>query len=516
MEIIVVGGGLAGMVSAREIAKRGHDVTILEASGRLGGKAGADMKGGRLVEHGYHVFPAWYPNVRKLLDEVGTKLVDFDRYHYLRVGEFPKVVTVRGPKDFAATVYNLTHGLLPWYQTILFYSFTLELMSKSLDDKRLLDRVSQVGLMRQAWYMTEEVAEMNQENLLKASAIPAYEMSAMTAKRIASYWIKQPSPFLSVLPGDLQTTYIEPIAKTVRAAGVKVELGKRVTAIHMTGKAVTSVQVDGEAAPRKADAFVIATPLEVTRNFIDGPVFEGDPALGNIHDLESRPMSALHVRLKKKLPGIKREHVFFHDGAFGLSFIDVSQIWEPEDGGSRDDQATVLSFIASNFSPLVGLSEADATKALMGEVMQYLPILPDDVDGTPVLNTNVSVPLFINTIGAWGNRPEPRTKIRNLYIAGDYVQNKIDLACMEGAVSTAILAAGALLEDQGERDVPTPDVPAEWPRALLLFGRAALFPARVTASVIARASALLSTPKATQTPLHAVLHRRKQKRKGNP
>ncbi|MEO8357585.1 MAG: hypothetical protein ABI621_16905 [Chloroflexota bacterium] len=40
-----------------------------------------------------------------------------------------------------------------------------------------------------------------QENVLKASAIPVYDLSAMTAKRIASYWIRQASPFLSILPG---------------------------------------------------------------------------------------------------------------------------------------------------------------------------------------------------------------------------------------------------------------------------------------------------------------------------
>lgn len=508
MKVIVVGGGLAGMISAREIASRGHDVLILEASARLGGKAGADMKDGRLVEHGYHVFPAWYPNVRKLLSEVGTKLVDFDRYHYLRAGQFPNFVTTRGPKDLSAIAYNLTHGLLPWYQTVLFFAFTLDLMSKSLSDKRLLDRVSQIGLMRQAWYITEEVAEMNQENLLKASAIPAYEMSAMTAKRIASYWIKQPSPFLSVLPGDLQTTYIDPIAKTVKDAGVTVELGKRVTAVNMDAGRVKSISVDGEAAPRQADAFILATPFEVTRKWVDGPVFAGDPALGNMHDLEARPMSALHVRLNRKLKDIPREHVFFHDGAFGLSFIDVSQIWEGEPN-------TVLSFIASNFTPLTALSEADATKALLGEIMQYLPITAADIDGTPVLNTNVTVPLFINTIGAWGNRPVPRTKISNLYIAGDFVQNKIDLACMEGAVSAAILAAGAFLEDQGEKDVPEPLVPAEWPRLLLLLGRAAMFPTVVTANLIARVSALVSNPPLVGTELRALLNRRKHSRKGS-
>ena len=41
---IVVGGGLAGMVAARELAVRGWRVTLLERSGRLGGK---EMGAGR-------------------------------------------------------------------------------------------------------------------------------------------------------------------------------------------------------------------------------------------------------------------------------------------------------------------------------------------------------------------------------------------------------------------------------------------------------------------------------------
>ena len=77
---VVVGGGLAGMVIARELALRRWRVVLLEKSNRLGGKAGADIKDGRLVEHGYRVFPKWYPNVRAIVDRIGVRLIDFDRY----------------------------------------------------------------------------------------------------------------------------------------------------------------------------------------------------------------------------------------------------------------------------------------------------------------------------------------------------------------------------------------------------------------------------------------------------
>jgi uncharacterized protein with NAD-binding domain and iron-sulfur cluster len=99
---IVVGGGLAGMVVARELALRGWRVTLLERSRRLGGKAGSDLKNGRLVEHGYHVFPQWYPNVRAILERIGMWLIDFDRYHFLLPGEYPQKITVLGPSGFSA------------------------------------------------------------------------------------------------------------------------------------------------------------------------------------------------------------------------------------------------------------------------------------------------------------------------------------------------------------------------------------------------------------------------------
>ena len=64
---IVVGGGLAGMTVARELALRGWRIKLLERSGRLGGKAGSDLRNGRMVEHGYHLFPQRYPNGRAIV-----------------------------------------------------------------------------------------------------------------------------------------------------------------------------------------------------------------------------------------------------------------------------------------------------------------------------------------------------------------------------------------------------------------------------------------------------------------
>ena len=123
-----------------------------------------------------------------------------------------------------------------------------------------------------------------------------------------------------------------------------------------------------------------------------------------------------------------------------------------------------------------GVSEQGAKDLLLEEISEYLPITPADTEHCE-LNPNTSVPLFINTIGAWPNRPGPKSKVKNPYLAGDFVKNAIDLACMEGAVSAALEAAGQILADHGEAGSrPVVRVPPVWPRVWMVSARILLIP----------------------------------------
>ena len=481
---IVVGGGLAGMVVSRELASRGWRVTLLERSQRLGGKAGSDLKNGRRVEHGYHVFPQWYPNVRRILERIGMKLVDFDRYHFLLPGQYPKRVTVLGPSGLSAVAHFIFHGLLPWYHNLLYIYSVVDMLSRPLSDKSLLDHVSQIGLIRGKWYTSESVAEMGQENILKASAIQVYDLSAMTAKRIASYWLRQASPFLSILPGDLQTVFIDPQVRELEKLGVQIRYDSEVCDVMMQDGAVAAVTLrDGTRL--SADIYALCTPFEVTRTWLHDGLYAADPELGRLHLLEAQPMAALHLRLQREIPDLPREHVFFHGSHYALSFIDITAHWKGLNGEHGAHGGSQLSFISSNYSPLSLVSAEGAKDLLLKEIGEYLPITPADVESWE-LNPNTAVPLFINTIGAWPNRPRPKTQIKNLYLAGDYVKNAIDLACMEGAVSAALEAAAQILQDHGETgSLPVVQIPPEWPRALLVFIRIVMIPVVAVARVIA-------------------------------
>jgi hypothetical protein len=190
-------------------------------------------------------------------------------------------------------------------------------------------------------------------------------------------------------------------------------------------------------------------------------------------------MAALHLRVRKALPDLPREHVFFHGSHYALSFIDITPHWNTSNGGHE------LSFISSNYSPLNEVSREGAKDLLLEEIGEYLPITPGDVESWE-LNPNTDVPLFINTIGAWSNRPRAKTKIQNLYLAGDYIRNAIDLACMEGAVSAALEASVEILRDHGETGpLPVVQVPPEWPRIILVLARILMVPFVAVARIIA-------------------------------
>jgi uncharacterized protein with NAD-binding domain and iron-sulfur cluster len=66
-----------------------------------------------------------------------------------------------------------------------------------------------------------------------------------------------------------------------------------------------------------------------------------------------------------------------------------------------------------------------------------------------VLNTE---PLLVNRTGTRKLRPDARTSIPNLFLAGDYVRTETDLACMEGANEAARLAVNGILEHCASRE----------------------------------------------------------------
>ena len=70
---VVVGGGMSGLIAARDLAAEGFVVTVLEASGSLGGCVGTHRVAGLDLDSGAESYATRSPAVPKLLEELGLQ-----------------------------------------------------------------------------------------------------------------------------------------------------------------------------------------------------------------------------------------------------------------------------------------------------------------------------------------------------------------------------------------------------------------------------------------------------------
>ena len=69
--VVVVGGGIAGLTAALELAEGGASVTLVEASGRFGGKIATSRADGLIVEAGAESFLSSKPAGLALVERLG-------------------------------------------------------------------------------------------------------------------------------------------------------------------------------------------------------------------------------------------------------------------------------------------------------------------------------------------------------------------------------------------------------------------------------------------------------------
>lgn len=76
-DVVIIGGGLAGLRCAKTLIDQGLSSLILEASDRIGGRLKTDCVDGFLLDHGFQVFLTAYPEAQRTLNYDNLNLRPF-------------------------------------------------------------------------------------------------------------------------------------------------------------------------------------------------------------------------------------------------------------------------------------------------------------------------------------------------------------------------------------------------------------------------------------------------------
>lgn len=513
--VAILGGGVAGLSAAHELAERGFAVTVYDRHGTFGGKARSipvpdSAAAGRAAlpgEHGFRFFPGFYKNLgdtmRRIPVEGGRaydRLVRASTYLQSRAGGRPdfsftlSAPPVLTPESFMET---LAAGLdtafrLPPGEAMYFAS-RMAVYGTSCDERRLgqWERVSWSEYTR-ADQMSEEYRRSFNRGLTRnLAAMRSEDASTHSIGLIGEATVFSmmgrgndgDATVDRVLDGPTTAAWLGPWTGHLQGLGVRFEPGWAVEGLHLSGGRVESAlarHTNGRVETITADWFVCAMPAERITPLLSADVLNAAPALASIARLRTDWMNGLMFYLRRPTP-ITHGHASYIDSPWALTSISQAQFWPGTfaaaygDGRAAECLSTIISDWDTPGIVFGKTARACTPQEIAVEVWEQMKahlndrgraVLTDDLlvrwfldpgitgSGTPQVANDE--PLFIQNTNSWADRPEAATGIPNLFLAADYVRTHINVTTMEGANDAARAAVNALLDESGSAEPHAP------------------------------------------------------------
>ena len=508
--VAVLGGGMAGLAAAHELAERGFDVVVYERK-ELGGKARSipvsrtagpghrDLPG----EHGFRFFPGFYHHVPDTMrripfagndNGVGDNLVATslpDSWFYRANGRADGTLFGALPHPAGAFTPGGLQRILVQeilkHQTVrpleaTYFVGKLIAFFTSSDERRFgqWEKVSWWDFVQAKRFSTEYQNVLAKGLTKSLVAAKAETASTRTIGNMAEAFIYNimgrgnDGQLDRVLNGPTSEVWIEPWVTHLRSLGVQFRVGQTVEALETAGGAITGARIrsaSGTSTTVEADWFVCAMPAEKVRELWSPEILALDPKLEGMNDLVVDWMNGIQFFLREPIK-IGRGHASFVDSQWALTALTQAQFWREDFAATYGDGTAVdcLSVDISNWDapgllygkPANQCTAEEVKNEVWAQLKAHLEdngesVLPDGVlhswfldpaiKWNPATATNSNdEPLLINTVNSWDLRPEATTAIPNLFLAGDYVRTDIDLATMEGANESGRAATNAILD----------------------------------------------------------------------
>ncbi|MFE3766710.1 FAD-dependent oxidoreductase [Streptomyces sp. NPDC059104] len=510
--VAVLGGGVAGMTAAHELAERGYAVTVYERRA-LGGKARSmdvpgSARGGRRplpAEHGFRFIPGIYRNLPDTLrripfpgnaNGVWDNLVAPREMMFARSGgredlrapipwpgHSPAPLT---PEEIGRALTGILQTLarLPAHETAHFVNRVLVFLT-SCDERR--EEVWE----RTPWWEFTRAARMSTEyqRILAIGvtrnivATKAEEASTRTVGTLGEAFVFNllgrgaDGPPDRILNLPTNEAWITPWETHLRSLGVEFRIGWTVEEVRCEAGRVSGVSVLEPSGARRtvtADHYVSALPVEHARRTWSPALRAADPMLGRCDALRTDWMTGIQFYLTERAP-LVHGHLNCIDSPWSLTAIQQAEHWPSRDFAADYGDGTAVDCLSVDVSEwdrpgiLYGKTAKECTReevarevwaqlkaslndtgaAPLRDAALHSWFLDPGVDGLGTPHPTNQDELLIHPTGTFHNRPSAGTRVPNFFLSGDYVAVDIDLATMEGANASARAAVNALLDREG-------------------------------------------------------------------
>jgi uncharacterized protein with NAD-binding domain and iron-sulfur cluster len=469
-KVIIIGGGVAGMTAAHELATRGFAVVVYELRNVPGGKARSirnpsdnSVENGLPGEHGFRFFPGFYRHIPDTMKRIplGNGRTVFDNLtQSIRIGvarqgapqviapaQFPRSLEEGRLALDAAWLYATKLGI-PLGDQIHFAQLLGKLLASC--KRRRFEEYE-----NESWWdfsgaatRSADYGKYMTDGLTRTLvAARAREMSARTGGYILIQLLQdmaQPGMQVDrVLNAPTNDAWIDPWLSHLQQLGVDYRLCHQVTAIRSEGDRVTGVAgrrvpwptpPHSEPEPFEDDAqvYIAAVPVEVMQSEIEIPLKKSVPQLGKLDELTYRWMNGIVFYLKEDVP-LVRGHMIFIDSPWSLTAISQRQFWPSVDFGQMGD-GTVTGILSVDISdwetagcfaargkpakecPSDVIAEEvwaqlKASLNISGEVLRDENragwFLDQDIVEPNPQGTDTNLePLLVNVKGSWQHRPD--------------------------------------------------------------------------------------------------------------
>lgn len=458
-KVIVIGGGLAGLSTAKHLVDAGHVPIVLEARSILGGKIAAwKDDDGDYSETGLHVFFGAYPNAITLFDELQIS----DRLHwkdhqmlFCKPGGTTKEFTTFDfppglPAPLNAGVAILgNQDLLSWPEKI---QLGLGLIPAYLQGQSYVE--SQESVTVEEWMEQRGIpSRVTDEVFLamsKALGFIGPDKLSMQCVLIAlnRFLQEREGSRIAFLDGSPTERLCEPLREYIISRGGTVRTSTPVTRILLNSDdTVAGLLLQGNEVI-SADAYVNAMPVDALKKLTPSEWFTYDYFSG-LKNLRGVPVMNVHIWFDRKLSTV--DNLLFSRSDLLSVYADMSETCDEY----RSDDRSMLELV---FAPAASYMKSPDEEILQVTMKELERLFPEEIRADMSLAkvvkfTCVRTPtsVYETLPGCEEHRPTQRSPIRNFYVAGDFSKQRY-LASMEGAILSGQLAAKAVAEDFAKRD----------------------------------------------------------------